>query len=87
MAEYMRIKNLGQICEVMGYNSFGSVLLKNPNHGRDLVFHPDGLEPAPHGQYQACWMCQSPMLIWSGSIYQRAVCSPACDHDKCEHYS
>ena len=87
MTEYLRIKNLGQICRVVGRNAAGAALLKNPNSGRDELFHQNAVEPAPHGQYQACWMCQSPMLIWSGKIYQRAVCSPACDHDKREHYS
>lgn len=74
MKQYMQIRNHGQICEVMGTNATGGVMLRNPNGNRALTFHKNAIEPAPHGQYVFCAFCHAPMMLSPTHPY----CCPYC---------
>jgi len=86
MPEYLRIKNVGQICRVVGRNAHGGVILKNPNSGRNELFHPSAVESVQHGQYLHCWMCRAPLLISVAHPHAHPVCSDYCLSELQEHY-
>lgn len=89
MTEWVIIKNHGQVCEVIDRNAAGGILLRNPNHGKTLIFHPGAVEPIPQGQFIHCWNCQCPILLTCdpASLHINYCCSPGCYQDKQRHYN
>lgn len=86
--EFLRIKNLGEICEVIGRNHHGAVLLRNRT-GHNLWFNQSGVEPCQHGQYIHCWHCSAPILLRDNPVayHPHYVCSDDCLLGILEHYS
>ncbi len=88
MTDWVQIINHGQMCQVLGQNAQGALLLKNTD-GCNHLFAPEAVLPAQVGQYTSCWSCRCPVFIncKPGPFFEHITCSDSCRYDMRHHYS